>query len=73
MKSGWSGGVVNQLTCRQTRQFFLSPDINVSKTILRLARSQLTKLVKLITGHNNLAYHACIKNRPHHGPHAQSM
>ena len=45
-------------TCRQTKQFYNSPDQNRGKKIIKLARSQLSLYVKLVTGHNNLSYHA---------------
>ena len=45
-------------TCRQTKQFFEKPDPVQSKKILKLARSKLSTLVKITTGHNNFSYHA---------------
>ena len=47
-------------TCRQTKQFFATPDPLRSKKILSLARSQLSMLIKITTGHNALAYHASL-------------
>ena len=45
-------------TCRQSKQFYPYPDPKKSKKLLTLARSQLTLLIKITTGHNALAYHA---------------
>ena len=47
-----------EVTCRQTKQFFENPDPGRSKKLLKLARSQLTLLIKITTSHNALAYHA---------------
>ena len=54
----WQDRWNEEKTCRQTKQFFKDIEINKSKKILKLARSQLTRLVKITTGHNSLAYHA---------------
>ena len=54
----WNKQWSQEPTCRQTRQFIKQVNPSRSKNTLKLARSQLTLLVGLITGHNNLAYHA---------------
>ena len=54
----WRREWESEKTCRQTKQFFPYPDPKQSKTLITLARSQLSVVLKLITGHNALAYHA---------------
>ena len=54
----WEKSWQAEPTCHQTKQFFSKPDPLKSKKIIKLARSQLTLLLKLTTGHNALAYHA---------------
>ena len=54
----WKDRWENHPTCRQTKQFCPLPDAARGKRFLKLARSQLSLLVKLLTGHNNLSYHA---------------
>ena len=54
----WQEQWLNNETCRQTKQFYATINQKRSKKILKLARSQLTTLVKVTTGHNALAYHA---------------
>ena len=49
-------------TCRQTKQFFDIIMPTRSKKILNLARSQLSTLIPIITGHNNLAYHEHVQD-----------
>ena len=53
----WSSDWKEEQTCRQTKQFHPIPDSNRSKNIIKLARSQLSLYIKIVTGHNNLAYH----------------
>ena len=53
----WQEGWRNEPTCRQTKLFHPLPDRNKSKRYLKLARSQLSILVQITTGHNALAYH----------------
>ena len=48
--------VLKYPTCRQTKFFFDKIDSNKSKKIVKLARSQLSRLSGVITGHNNLRY-----------------
>ena len=43
-------------TCRLSRNFLPYPDKNKSKELLYLSRSQMSRLLKLITGQNNLNY-----------------
>ena len=47
-----------EVSCRQTKLFHPKPDSGESKKVIKLARSQLSVYIKLVTGHNNLAYHA---------------
>ena len=54
----WKKEWENEVTCRQTKQFIPYPDQRRSKSLITLARSQLSVVLKLITGHNALAYHA---------------
>ena len=54
----WKNRWVIEPTCRQTKQFYPYPDPNKSKALLKLARSQLSLILKITTGHNALAYHA---------------
>ena len=42
--------------CRQTKNFFPSPDINKSKTILKLSTTNMKLLIEAFTGQNNLNY-----------------
>ena len=42
---------------RQTKQFFPSADPSKTKSMLSLSRHDLSRLVRLITGHNTLNYH----------------
>ena len=58
IRAEWQRRWVNEPTCRQTKQFFPKPDKARSKKILTLARSQLSTLVQITTGHNSLAYPA---------------
>ena len=58
VKERWKTRWENDPTCRQTKQFFPGPDENKSKRILKFARSQLSTLVEVTTGHNGLAYPA---------------
>ena len=58
MYAEWGKQWDQEITCRQTKQFFPSPNAALSKRINKLARSQLTLLIKPTTGHNALAYHA---------------
>ena len=43
-------------TCRLSKNFLPYPDKNKSKEILKLSRSQMRRLLELITGQNNLNY-----------------
>ena len=54
----WNGRWTREKTCRQTRIFYPQPDPNHSKILLKFARSQLSTYIKVVTGHNNLAYNA---------------
>ena len=54
----WTNRWSNEPTCRQTKLFFPKPSSEKSKKIMKLARSQLSRLVEITTGHNSLAYHA---------------
>ena len=54
----WDEQWQKETTCRQTKQFFPNPDPLRSKKLLKLARSQLTTVIKITTGHNMLSYHA---------------
>jgi ribonuclease HI len=42
---------------RQTRFWMSSIDINLSKSLYKLNRPRLSKVIQLITGHNYLGYH----------------
>ena len=54
----WRSDWEKESTCRQTKQFHPIPDSNMCKNLTKLARSQLSLYIKIVTGHNNLAYHA---------------
>ena len=43
-------------SCRLSKNFLLYPSKNKSKDILKLSRSQMRRLIELITGQNNLNY-----------------
>ena len=45
-----------QTTCRLSKNFLPCPCKNKSKEILKLSRSQMRRLIELITGQNNLNY-----------------
>ena len=51
-KDEWS----TNSTCRLSKNFLPYPDKNKSKEILKLSRSQMRRLLELITGQNNLNY-----------------
>ena len=46
----------SQLTCRLSKKFLLSSCKNKSKDILKLSRSQMRRLIELITGQNYSNY-----------------
>ena len=51
-KEEWS----TNSTCRLSKNFLPYPDKNKSKEILKLSRSQMRRLLELITGQNNFNY-----------------
>ena len=53
----WQNRWDNETTCRQTRIFFKIIDKQRSKNILKMSRSNVSKLSQMITGYNNLMYH----------------
>ena len=52
----WTDKWLTQKTCRPLKNFLPFPCKNESKEILRLSRSQIRRLLELITGQNNLNY-----------------
>ena len=42
--------------CRQSKNFLPTPDKNKKNEVLKLGRCQLTRLIEVIMGHNNLNY-----------------
>ena len=42
--------------CRQTKNFYPTPDKNLHQKTRKLSRSAMTTLVQIITGQNNLNY-----------------
>ena len=52
----WTDEWVSRNTCRLSKKFLPSPSKNKSKEILKLSRSQMRRLIELITGQNNLNY-----------------
>ena len=50
---------------RQTKQFFPEADSGQSKMILGLKRNEVSRLVTLLTGHNNLNYHCSVRDKEH--------
>ena len=58
----WQSRWNTEPTCRQTKQFFPKIEKRNSAKILKLARSQLSTLISITTGHNNLSYHASIQD-----------
>ena len=45
----------------QTKQFFPSHKPGISRDLLRMSKTKLGRLVRIITGHNNLNYHMSLK------------
>ena len=52
----WSAEWIANPTCRLSKNFLPYPDKNKSKELLNLSRSQMRRLLELITGQNNLNY-----------------
>ena len=52
----WTDEWVSHNTCRLSKNFLPFPSKNKSKEILKLSRSQMRRLIELITGQNNLNY-----------------
>ena len=52
----WKEEWINNPTCRLSKNFLPYPDKNKSKELLKLSRSQMRRLLELITGQNNLNY-----------------
>ena len=52
----WKDEWINQPTCRLSKNFLPFPCKRKSKEILQLSRSQMRRLLELITGQNNLNY-----------------
>ena len=50
---------------RQTKQFFPTLDKKKSSQLLTLSKTQLGRLTRLISGHNNLNYHMSLCNPGH--------
>ena len=59
----WASIWLNQKQARMTKQFFPVIDNNMSKNIYTYNRKDVTLLVGLITGHNDLNYHANLRGK----------
>ena len=60
----WEDEWTSNLTCRHSKNFLPRPDKNKSREILQLYRSQMRRLIELITGQNNLNY---VQSKVHNG------
>ena len=56
----WENRWVNYSHARMTKQSYPKLIPNNAKHVLRLGRFNLTKYINLVTGHNELAYHASV-------------
>ena len=52
----WTDEWLSHNTCRLSKNFLPFPSKNKSKEILKLSRSQMRRLIEVITGQNNLNY-----------------
>ena len=52
----WTNEWQTHPTCRLSKNFLLYQNKNKSKTIFKLSRSQMRRLLELVTGQNNLNY-----------------
>ena len=58
----WTGDWIAYPHARQTKQFFLRPKPGISSNLMKLTRYKLGRIMKLITGHNNLNYHCFLRD-----------
>ena len=52
----WKERWTNSGTCRMSKEFYEGPDKKKAKEVLKLSRKQLSTVIALTTGHNNLNY-----------------
>ena len=58
----WKEEWVKYPHARLTKQFYGGPAPNKAKCILRLCRADVSRMVTLLTGHNDLAYFSSLVN-----------
>ena len=52
----WTNQWMSSPQARETKKFYLGPNRNKAKYVYKLARLELGRFVRVITGHNNLNY-----------------
>ena len=50
---------------RQTKQFFPVPRERISKELILMTKTAISRLIKLMSGHNNLNYHCSLRDKEH--------
>ena len=58
----WNSEWTEYTGARQTKQFFPSTCPSITKKIISLPRNDVSRLVRLVTGHNNQNYHASLRD-----------
>lgn len=58
--SKWTAAWLTRSDCRQTKQWFLQPNMKAAKDILSMNRKELSSVVQVVTGHNFLGRHCAV-------------
>ena len=59
MVEEWNAQWAAEQTCRQTKRFWPSVDLEVSRCLLKMSREDLSKVIQVVTGHGWNRYHLC--------------
>ena len=54
--SSWTAEWTNSSQANHARSFYMGPDANKAKYVYKLARLELGRFIRIITGHNNLSF-----------------